>query len=399
MLNSDKNIIDIHNDILTYFDKEEKRLPIIKKRLDELHYILDNETFIDRVKNKIQIEIDEIESEYNKIASKEDMHFYLLNIIPFLEKYKVELAKPIELNFMGNVSTINTKLLEEYRNIFLKYAHPFINNYSRTCHSDDYLSTTQAKNNYSQGIGYLSSTSQSGIHLNSDSINKSVCPNCFNKSETITNTNIITCDNCGMEKEVIQTTFSYKDTERINVTSKYIYERRIHFRDCINQFQGKQNSTIKQDVYDKLIEQFTLHGLVVEGDVPKQIKFEKVTKYHVSLFLKEIGFSSHYEDLNLIYHNITGNALDDITHLEEILMNDFDTLSEKYNEQYIKTKKIDRKNFINTQYVLYQLLRRHKYPCSKNDFSFLKTIERKHFHDEICSDLFRRLEWKFTEIF
>ena len=52
---------------------------------------------------------------------------------------------------------------------------------------------------------------------------------------------------------------SYKDVERVNMATikitKYTYDRKIHFRDCINQFQGKQNATIDKKVYDKLIEQ------------------------------------------------------------------------------------------------------------------------------------------------
>ena len=120
---------------------------------------------------------------------------------------------------------------------------------------------------------------------------------------------------------------------------------------------------------------------------------KKVSKYHISIFLKEIGYAKHYEDLNLIYHVITDNKLHDISHLEDVLMEDFDKLSKLYDEEYIKTRKIPRKNFINTQYVLYQLLKRHKYPCNKSDFSFLKTAERKEFHDDICTHLFKKLGW------
>ena len=62
-------------------------------------------------------------------------------------------------------------------------------------------------------------------------------------------------------------------------------------------------------------------------------------------------------------------------------------------------KNIDRKNFINTQYVLYQLLRRHKHPCNKCDFSILKTIDRECFHDEVCKKLFEKLGWNHTPYF
>ena len=80
-------------------------------------------------------------------------------------------------------------------------------------------------------------------------------------------------------------------------------------------------------------------------------------------------------------------------------MADFDTLSELYDREYIQTKKINRKNFINTQYVLYELLKRHKHACNIEDFNFLKTTERKAFHDNICSDLFKKLGWNFSPVY
>ena len=67
--------------------------------------------------------------------------------------------------------------------------------------------------------------------------------------------------------------------------------------------------------------------------------------------------------------------------------------------KFKRDAKFDRKNFINTQYVLFQLLRRHKYMCKKQDFNILKTIDRKSFHDDICKELFEELGWNFTAIF
>ena len=64
-----------------------------------------------------------------------------------------------------------------------------------------------------------------------------------------------------------------------------------------------------------------------------------------------------------------------------------------------KIIKLIEKNFINTQYVLFQLLRRHKYPCKRADFNILKTIDRKSFHDDVCKSLFEQLGWNFTALF
>ena len=73
-----------------------------------------------------------------------------------------------------------------------------------------------------------------------------------------------------------------------------------------------------------------------------------------------------------------------------------DAYDKKFKQQNFK---IDRKSFINTQYTLFQLLRRHKHPCKEEDFNMLKTLDRKSFLDDICSQLFQELGWNFTPIF
>ena len=233
----------------------------------------------------------------------------------------------------------------------------------------------------------------------SNKITKIVCDNCKNKDFEITECYSI-CISCGSMKEITTHLSSYKDVERVNMSIKYTYDRKVHFRDCLNQFQGKQNSTIIDDVYQKLINQFELHGLLTGNEnTPKRERFSKITKEHIYLFLKEVGYSKHYEDVILIYSNITGKNPNNISNLEVKLLDDFDTLTDLYDKSFKKTNKIDRKNFINTQYVLFQLLRRHKYNCKKEDFNILKTIDRKSFHDEICKELFEKLGWNFTALF
>lgn len=365
-MDNSKNIIDIHNSILDSFEKEYKLMPLIEQRIIELQNMIQENEISSRLRYNLNIEVNELEERIRKIKTQEEKNFYILKVTPVLERYKQELSKPIEINFMGEKNKIDNTLIQS---IYLEF------------------------------IKLIQSTTPTYIHI--DSIPDKACKTCNQMIEKIVDTtNTIACMNCGTEQESLKFTFSYKDTDRINISTKYTYDRRLHFKECINQFQGKQNSSIKQEVYDKLVEQLILHGLVLEDkNLPLKERFKNVTKNHISIFLKEINCAHHYEDLNLIYHNITGKDLDDISHLESFLMNDFDKLSKLYDEEYIKTKKISRKNFINTQYVLYQLLKRHKYPCIKTDFTFLKTIERKSFHDEVCSDLFKKLGWNFTCVF
>ena len=114
------------------------------------------------------------------------------------------------------------------------------------------------------------------------------------------------------------------------------------------------------------------------------------------MFLKELDYTKHYENATMIHYNMTGIKPDDIGHLEERLLEDFDLLTETYDKIF---KNIDRKNFINTSFVLFLLLSKYKHPCKKEDFSVLKTSERILFHDEITKVCFNHLGWSFKTFY
>ena len=73
----------------------------------------------------------------------------------------------------------------------------------------------------------------------------------------------------------------------------------------LNQYQGKQNSTVDQNVYDELLDQFRKHHLLVgNSKTPKEERCKNITKEHIHLFLKELEYSKHYENVNLIHYQI-----------------------------------------------------------------------------------------------
>ena len=149
--------------------------------------------------------------------------------------------------------------------------------------------------------------------------------------------------------------------------------------------------------YDDLEKEFELHHLI-SGDksIPKNERFKIITKEHINIFLIDLGYSKHYENTNLIHYNLTGIKPDDIGYLEDKLLEDFDVLTDMYDKMY---KNIDRKNFINTQFILYSLLVKHKHPCKKEDFSILKTVDRLNFHNDITNQLFQAIGWSYNCMF
>lgn len=353
------NVLEIHNKITRYFESRQDKIPLLEKRLAILFEISPSN-------NIINDEIESLKKSIKSIQNNQDYIFYQLLITPLLAKYKEELNKPVRMNFMGEPITIDNTIRNEIEKHILEITKKY-------------------------NVHVIENDDES-------SLEEFICQYCSCEQLEMLD-HIIVCRDCGIEQDKFYSTFSYKDIDRVNITTKYTYNRSVHFRDCINQFQGKQNSTISVQVYEELERVLQSHNLVDNDAKSKYDKYKKVTKKILIMFLKEAGFSKHYEDINLIYHNITDQKIDDISHLEEQLMKDFDELSDAYDKEYVQNQNISRKSFINTQYVLFQLLKRHKYPCRREDFNFLKTTEKKNFHDQICSHLFRKLGWNFTNVF
>ena len=163
------------------------------------------------------------------------------------------------------------------------------------------------------------------------------CRSCMNEQQFVLQDNLLICEVCGATLEHSKyRNISYKDIDRVNITCKYQYDRITHFKDCIQQFQGKQNATIPPAVYSDLIFQFLQHGLIPENykDIPKKEAFKAITKEHILLFLKETNHTKHYEDVTLLHHYFTEIAPPDLSAIENALLQDFDALTALYDKKY-----------------------------------------------------------------
>jgi hypothetical protein len=234
-------------------------------------------------------------------------------------------------------------------------------------------------------------------HKSKEKKNKSqiICENC--NSEMSENENL--CYSCGfssncMEHEIVEyePASTYDDIGRINVNKQFTYEKKCHFRDTINQYQGKQNKHIPEIVYNRLIEYIKNENLFDSKATTQIEQYRKVKKHHIKEFLKATGFSKHYEDLQLIYSKITGKPCPSISKYERQLYEDFDALT----NAFLSLSDIKRDNFLNSHYVLRQLLLKQNVKLPQDDLNYLKTPARLRSHDEIykrCCDI---LNWNFT---
>ena len=358
------DIINLDSKIRQNFTDEINKIDIYHDRLNNINNILSNDsTLKPRFYSTLLNTQQELEKYVENLTNQSDLNFYIIATSPIIEEYRNLLKIPLKISFMGK---------------------PVKNNKHKLSLVKQFLDIAQ---------NYININIDIGVTDNTEVI---TCTNCENKKDfDIIETNIYICLKCYSQQIIMKHVSSYNDIDRINISSKYMYDRKVHFRDCIKQYQGKQNSTIPDKIYNNIEQQFAKHHLLAESHL-KEEKFKNITKNHILLFLKELGYSNHYENVHLIHYNFTGIKPDDISYLEEQLLDDFDSLTDLYDKQF---KNINRKNFINTQYVLYQLLQRHKHKCNKEEFIILKTIDRKFFHDEVCKILFEQLGWNHTPFY
>lgn len=365
MAKKEIDILKIDADIRKKFENERLKLPEYHKRVKEIKTTLSSGKLSSEYTKHLEKEVSELEKLIEKIETREDQEFYMADTMEYIQRYQEILRIPIRISFSSRRKVPENP---EKKKIIVEYLKK----------AKKYIDIEEPE-------------------MNKSSISP-ICSNCSNRSDYIIEDNLRICMSCGVQQEIIQNyTYSYSDTERVNISQKYTYDRKIHFRDCIKQFQGKQNCTIDQKVYEDLEDILQRHRIVSKDKtIPRRKRFDKVSKKHILMFLKELGYSKHYENVTLIHYNLTCKKPPDISHLEDKLESDFDQLVAMYDKHF--RNKVNRVSFISTQYVLYQLLRKYRYRCKKEDFVILKTSERLSFHDNICKELFQLLGWNFTGV-
>jgi hypothetical protein len=312
-------------------------------------------------------------------------HFYFLDTAELIQEYKQTLQTPIKVDFLSNQPATLRESNPGKQAIISKYIEQVkdIRDYSISTIVDD-LQLTRPPESHSAALKDQTCALCQSTHIteSTDFAGVMICLECGNQENTLNLANSIR--------------LNHNDSKRVNICSKYSYDKKSHFLNCINQYQGKHKSGIEPDILQLIEKELERYNLIDHTKRNRRGKYQNVTKEHIFLFVKELKLTKCYGDINLIHHLITGRPLNDISHLTEKLLQDFDQFVQQHHKQF--PNEFERKNF-NYQHLLYQLLMRHKYPCNPTEFNFLKTIDRKYYHDEICRTIFENLGWNYSSLF
>jgi hypothetical protein len=339
-----QDIYEIHERILEILDNEYKELPDLNKKLNRLEWISKNgDPFIERC--QASEEMHKLQSKIQLIVSGIREAKYRLATEQLLIDYTNLLKKPVRVNFMGGNLSENldqkNQILAEFLNIAKDYTNVQpIDNLRASVLCEDCKVELQREDDF-----------------------------------------LFVCPLCGFAMKHFASVASYQENARINIAQRYVYDKRAHFGDSIKKFQANQNTTISEKVYSDLWDKINIHELPID----------KLTKDHLYEFLKLTGHSDHYEDVTLIFCELTGKTAPNISHLEQQLYTLFDQIDPVYEQ----VKPPERVNFLNGQFVLFKLLQKLKYPCREEDFYILKTRDKMLEHDQIWKKICEELNWQF----
>ena len=290
-------------------------------------------------KNAEQIEQDEIE--------------YLLNTMPFVKEYGLETCvnddtekedDDVDVPELFNVRSVNTN-----KNTFNKYLYTV----EKIANNETIKSILEVET-----IDSLS-TCKCGGYLE------------HNVAQAV-----LICEKCGEMQPYIESYSRVEDTE-----NGMAYKRINHLTECLNALQGKEGTTVPDDVIEKVRAEFKKNRI----SSTSEIKPSKVKQY-----LKKLGYSAYYENIHTIANTISGMPTLKLSHeLEKRLKDMFHLIQ----DPFYKHKSPKRKNFLSYNYVLYKfcellgeddlLIYFPLLKCQKN-LHVQETIWRK-----ICSELSR----------
>ena len=121
----------------------------------------------------------------------------------------------------------------------------------------------------------------------------------------------------------------------------------------------------------------------IKNEVTEVFNPEKRTRQKIVEIMKLKGKE------NSFFFQITGKPVDDISHLEKNLLENFRLFSAVYDEE----KCFGRKKFLKMNYVLFHQLKQLGHDVDESHFSLMKTEEIKKNHDEIIGKIFEKLKW------
>lgn len=222
--------------------------------------------------------------------------------------------------------------------------------------------------------------------INRNNIHSQDCENCHVKMCLNVPDGILICHNCGLTTEALieDNKQSYNDGIIQQDNTYFSYKKITHFRECLEQCQGKERTDIPKTVFEQITDKLK----------EERIKsYKKLNVRKIKEILKELRLNRYYEHAPYILTKLTGKSPVNISQELE------NRLEKMFKDTQVAFKKCcpdGRKNFPSYNYVIHkfiQLIGDHDHLLEH--FPLLKSPQKLLVMDSIWEDICDILKWEF----
>jgi hypothetical protein len=409
------SIDESHDSYITKYNNSNAQLITKKQKMQKIQKSIEslkisNPNYL-KLKTQLSTEYNLLKSEVDNIEAKTDLTDYLLKVgKTIIDYYNVDYHNSQHSTEIVDIATIATesnnlenditdlelkrlstsirkiKKIPKKRNVDLMQPITSILDYFSsdsllldTKYTSDVQDKSTLNNNY---LTILNKQQFSNLINKSD---KFSCISC-NCEKFFHTDGYYICPNCGDSEHI------FIDSELLNIkdssnnAQKYPYKRLNHFKEKLNQFQGKENFDIPDKVKQTIYLQLQLL------DIDKS----QITKKQIDKILHEFKFQRCYEHLTYIYCEITKKKSVEISKdIEDKLCSLFMQMQGSHD----KHTPSSRSNSVNYSYIINKLLIIiGEYELAQY-FPLLKNKEKLCNLDKIWEKICVDMDWIFESSF
>ena len=365
------------NDIISKENTLDDKKINLKHLKDKLSLLESNKT-INNYGNTIytlQQEIKQLETEIAEINNNTELIDYIDKAWEFIENFN-DSSEPVtqESSSLPDIAECNNKCSNNGNNG---------NN-----GNNNILQFITSKGKTTKGEEYNKYYNKCFLNIENHPLKRDCCKNCDSTDiEYDPKNGIIVCKVCSVCEDYFENNYNsinFSDTSHIETISQpFTYQRINHFKEWLNQLQGKEVTVIPDSVIDLVL---------IEMKKERITNIDDITTDRIKKYLKKLKLNKYYEHIPNLIHKITNKPPLVITaEFEKVLLNLFDKIQEPFKKHCPPT----RKNFLSYSYTIHkfcQLLDKKEYLIY---FPLLKSREKLFEQEKIWKNICIELNWKF----
>ena len=378
-----------HNEKVKYFKNLHKKLPKLKRELNEcvkqIREINEIDAF-NRDYSKLYVlgvRRDELSSMIDNINNKTEEIEYYRKVGPILYQY-YDNIKNVSNDIEDGDVTVSKKSDKSITDFFKSKSKTKISdyidskkNYNRAELLNDYLKIMEPHN-----------------YVNEEEVKNAevmVCYNCNIEKTLELSEGRYVCYNCGVIDYVMMDSNKPSFKDPLPEVSTFSYMRKNHFKEWLAQFQAKESKSFPKEIIDEIR---------LEIKKERITDLSKITRKKIKQYLKKLGYNKYYEHVPYIRFKITGISPPKISEsVEKTLIYMFNEIQQPFMEicdKYkVQNNKQKRANFLSYSYVLNKLVELLGLYELKEYFPLLKSRDKLHEQEQIWKYICNKLDWPF----